>query len=98
MQRFKGSKAYLILSIFAAAAFVFAAAFAVGQEKAAKVDGKAVFEQKCLKCHKPAKFKDQHNSRKDWELILSRMERNSCVLSDAEMNAVADYLSKQYGE
>ncbi|MDA8098512.1 MAG: hypothetical protein M0042_02655 [Nitrospiraceae bacterium] len=69
-----------------------------GAEKPAAVDGKSVFETKCLKCHKPEKFKSQHNSRKDWELILSRMERNSCVLNDAEREAIADFLSKKYGE
>jgi mono/diheme cytochrome c family protein len=76
---------------------VLAAPFAAVAEKA-KADGKSVFEQKCLKCHKPEKFKSQHNSRKDWELILSRMERNSCVLTEAETNAVAEYLAKHYGE
>ncbi len=63
-----------------------------------KVDGKVVFEQKCLKCHKVDKFSKIRNDRRGWETVLRRMERNSCILSDAETNAVADYLSKQYGE
>lgn len=79
-----------------AAAVMFAAPHAIGQEK--KPDGKTLFEQKCLKCHKVEKFKSQHNSRQDWELILSRMERNSCVLNDAEAGALAEYLAKTYGE
>ena len=91
-------QAFLLIGGFTAAAAMCMIPFAAAQEKAAKVDGKAVFEQKCLKCHKIEKFKEQHNSRKDWELILSRMERNSCVMTDAEMNAVADFLSKKYGE
>jgi mono/diheme cytochrome c family protein len=71
---------------------------AFAQEKAAKPDGKAIFEQKCLKCHKPEKFKSQHNDKKGWELILSRMERNSCALSDQEQVVLADYLAKVHGE
>lgn len=60
--------------------------------------GKAIFEQKCLKCHKVDKFKKNRADRKGWELVLRRMERNSCILSDEETNAVADYLAKEYGE
>jgi len=68
------------------------------QEKEKKLDGKAIFEQKCLKCHKPEKFTSQHNDRQGWELILSRMERNSCVLSPEELSTLADYLTKVHGE
>ncbi len=71
---------------------------AFAQEKAKTPDGKAIFEHKCLKCHKPEKFNSQHNDRKGWELILSRMERNSCILTDEEQGVLADYLTKVHGE
>lgn len=81
-----------ILSVF----LVLPAAYGAGQS--AKLDGKTVFEQKCLKCHKPEKFRSQRNDAKGWELILSRMERNSCVMSEPERAAIAEYLGKNYGE
>lgn len=72
---------------------------AAGDENAKKPDGKAIFDQKCLKCHKVEKFKELQHDRKGWEIVLSRMERSkSCILSDEENAAVAEYLSKKYGE
>jgi len=69
----------------------------VAVEPAKKLDGKTIFEQKCLKCHKLAKFKEQENSRKEWVLILSRMQRGTCDINDKELEALADYLAKTYG-
>ncbi len=68
-----------------------------GPDAAKKLDGKVLFEQKCLKCHKLAKFKEQENSRKEWVLILSRMQRGTCAMTDDELEAIADYLAKAYG-
>ena len=69
-----------------------------GDEKPKKVDGKALFETKCLKCHKREKFKDQASDRKGWVLTLSRMQRGTCDISDNELEALADYLAKAYGD
>jgi cytochrome c5 len=66
-------------------------------DKKSEAAGKAVFEQKCLKCHKIAKFKEQENSRKDWVVILSRMQRGTCPMTDEELELLADYLAKAYG-
>jgi cytochrome c5 len=98
MKRFKRNIVSVMLccSLVTIAAPMLANAFA--QEKATKLDGKTIFEQKCLKCHKAEKFKSQHNDQKGWELILSRMERNSCVLSDEEQVVLAEYLAKVHGE
>jgi uncharacterized Zn finger protein len=72
---------------------------AIGEEKAGKLDGQKIFTERCLKCHKVEKFRALQYDRKGWEIVLSRMERSkSCVLSEDESAAVADYLSKQYGE
>ncbi len=69
-----------------------------GADGAKKLDGKQVFEQKCLKCHKIEKFNTQRYNRKGWDLVLSRMELNTCNMTDAEARAVGDYLAKTYGE
>ncbi len=87
----------LLCGIFAAiVTIVLTDAFA--QDKATKPDGKTIFEQKCLKCHKPEKFQSQHNDRRSWELILSRMERNSCMITEEEQSILAEYLAKVHGE
>ena len=88
----------MVLVFFLSAAAALLALPQVSAEEKAKPDGKAIFEQKCLKCHKPEKFRAQHNDHQGWELILSRMERNSCVLSDEEAHTLADYLTKVHGE
>ena len=69
-----------------------------GDEKPKKVDGKTLFETKCLKCHKPAKFQEQASDRKGWVLTLSRMQRGTCEISDNELEVLADYLAKEFGE
>ena len=69
-----------------------------GNEKPKKVDGKTLFETKCLKCHKPGKFKEQASDRKGWVLTLSRMQRGTCDISDNELEVLADYLAKAYGD
>ena len=71
----------------------------LGDEKAKTLDGKAIFNERCLKCHKVEKFRALQHDQKGWEIVLSRMERNkSCVLNDDEREAVAAYLAKQYGD
>ena len=90
-------------SVLAFLCFVAAAAMltlpnAFGEEKAKPMDGKSLFEQKCLKCHKNTKFKDLASDRKGWVLTLSRMQRSTCAMTDDELEVLADYLSKVYGE
>jgi hypothetical protein len=90
----------LVVFLVIAAVIAGTAPYASGAaaDSAKKMDGKAIFESKCLKCHKLAKFKDQQNSRKDWVLILSRMQRGTCDINDNELEALADYLAKTYGD
>ena len=71
---------------------------AFGDDKAKRSDGKTLFEQKCLKCHKNTKFKDLASDRKGWVLTLSRMQRGTCAMTDDELEVLADYLAKVYGD
>ena len=89
----------LAVLLMVAALIAGTAPYATGAAASAKkLDGKAIFEAKCLKCHKLAKFKEQQNSRKEWVLILTRMQRGTCDINDNELEALADYLYKAYGD
>ena len=83
---------------FAAAAVMPMLPDAFGDENVKKLDGKTLFEQKCLKCHKNTKFKELASDRKGWVLTLNRMQRSTCAMTDEELDVLADYLSKVYGE
>ncbi len=98
MGRFSKIKVVSSAACAAAAVALLILPHAFGDEKTKKLDGKTLFEQKCLKCHKMAKFKEQQNNRKGWELILSRMQRGNCVLTDEEIDVLAEYLSQEFGE
>ncbi len=86
-----------IVVVVLAAAVMLMLPNAFGAEQA-KLSGKALFEQKCLKCHKIEKFKDNASDRKGWVLTLSRMQRGICSISDEEIEVLADYLADVYGE
>jgi hypothetical protein len=93
----KRTISFIVVAVLAAAVMLMLPN-AFGEEQAKQVDGKSLFEQKCLKCHKPAKFKEQACDRKGWVLTLSRMQRGTCAISDPELEVLADYLAENYGE
>jgi mono/diheme cytochrome c family protein len=97
MNQFRRNRVLIVLC-FVAAAVMLMLPNAFGDEKAKPLDGKALFEQKCLKCHKNTKFKDLASDRKGWVLTLSRMQRGTCPMTDEELELLADYLSKVYGD
>lgn len=98
MMSYQGNSKLSVLAVFHIAMLLFVLPLAFGADSPKKLDGKQVFEQKCLKCHKIEKFNTQRYDRKGWDLVLSRMELNTCNLTDEEARAVGVYLSKTYGE
>jgi len=90
-------KLILTVSGFAMVVAMLVLPNAFGDEKK-KADGKTLFETKCLKCHKQTKFKDLASDRKGWVLTLSRMQRGTCAITDDELEVLADYLAKEFGE
>jgi len=98
MPKTGGTRAVLYLcGPFVAALFFLAGAGVLGADKPAKPDGRQVFETKCLHCHKREKFTSQQHDRREWEQILSRMELNTCKLTEAEAKAVMEFLVKEHG-
>jgi cytochrome c5 len=98
MNRFIRNSVLTFLLCFVAAAVMLILPNAFSDEKAKTLDGKTLFEQKCLKCHKNTKFKELASDRQGWVLTLSRMQRGTCKISDDELEVLADYLAKTYGE
>jgi len=87
----------VVLCCITTVVLLFSVPHAYSADKKSEAAGKVIFETKCLKCHKIAKFKEQENSRKDWVVILSRMQRGTCPMTDDELELLADYLAKAYG-
>jgi hypothetical protein len=96
-QEMKRTISFIVVAMLAAAVMLMLPN-AFGEEKAQQLDGKSLFEQKCLKCHKKPKFQDLTSDRKGWVLTLSRMQRGTCAISDAELEVLADYLAENFGE
>jgi cytochrome c5 len=87
-----------IVVLVMAAAVMLMLPNAFGEEKRDNLAGKSLFEQKCLKCHKKARFDDLTGDRNSWVTSISRMQRGLCPISDAEIEVLADYLAVAYGE
>jgi hypothetical protein len=92
----KRTISFIVVALLAAAVMLMLPNAFGGEQT--KLSGKTLFEQKCLKCHKIAKFKDNTSDRKGWVLTLSRMQRGICAVSDGEIEVLADYLADVYGE
>jgi len=64
----------------------------------AKVDAKALFEQKCSMCHSLDKPKARRYSEAEWKSTVERMKKNGCPLTDEETHTIIKYLTENYGE
>ena len=85
-------KKLLMLSVVLAVAFSVGICLASGT-KQLPVDGKAAFEKKCSLCHSAQKALDHSATPEKWEAIILRMQKKaSGRISDAEADAILDYL------
>lgn len=50
----------------------------------------------CSKCHSPERVTALHQSRRAWESTVSQMVSMGANASDDQLNAVVDYLAKNY--
>lgn len=65
-------------------------ATAVPQPNSGILDGKAIYEERCAKCHQLYKPTDFSNEQ--WKVVLVSMQENA-NLNDMEINAVYEYLA-----
>lgn len=62
------------------------------------LDGAALLEDRCSECHSANKVKQAPRSKSDWENTVNRMIQKGANLSDAEKQALVDYLAQTYGK
>jgi mono/diheme cytochrome c family protein len=78
----------------------FAAHFAPAKKAAAAGNvarGQAIYEAQCLNCHGDELIKAQRLARPAWVREIEKMVRWGAAVKDDEKEALADYLSKNYG-
>lgn len=59
--------------------------------------GKQVFENKCLLCHEVDLVQQQRLGKPGWTREVEKMVRWGATVTDAEKEALVDYLVKSYG-
>jgi hypothetical protein len=68
-----------------------------GQEDAsAALDGKALTEGRCTKCHDLKRVESATKTRDEWKANVERMVDLGAELDEAEQQAVIDYLAETY--
>ena len=87
----------LILVACGAASQEEAASGAGGQGEApAALDGKALVEERCTKCHDLKRVESAKKTREEWQANVERMVGLGAELDEAEQQAVIDYLGETY--
>lgn len=76
-----------------------ATSVALAAENANQTAGQPVrdtFEQVCSACHSPDVVMDKRLDRKGWEVVVRTMVGRGATASDAEAEAIIDYLATTY--
>ena len=69
----------------------------LGNLATAQDSGKAVLERVCTKCHTLTSTLKQRNSDAGWSKIVDDMVARGAEASDAEIEAIIEYLGKNFG-
>ena len=92
--------------IHAAALFLFASVCVVSAQAGqggtpatpvAEGPGKEILTKKCFQCHQPTMWGSLRQDRKAWESVLYRMVGRGALWTEAEINAMADFLAQTRG-
>ncbi|OFW14445.1 MAG: hypothetical protein A3F70_10825 [Acidobacteria bacterium RIFCSPLOWO2_12_FULL_67_14] len=59
--------------------------------------GKEILSRKCFQCHAMSMWTSLRQDRKQWEAVLYRMVGRGALWTEAEINAMADYLAELRG-
>ena len=61
---------------------------------AAEPAGKEILTRKCFQCHQASMWSPLRQDRKAWESVLYRMVGRGALWTEAEINAMADFLAQ----
>ena len=64
----------------------------------ASLDGKALTEERCTKCHDLTRVESAKKSADEWKANVERMVGKGAELNTAEQEAVISYLTEAYPE
>ena len=67
-----------------------------GTETPAALDGKALIQERCTKCHDLTRIQQAKKTRDQWEATVRRMIGNGAQLTKDEQDAAIAYLTKTY--
>ena len=59
--------------------------------------GKEILTRKCFQCHQVGMWSSLRQDRKAWEGVLYRMVGRGALWTEAEINAMADFLAQTRG-
>jgi thiosulfate/3-mercaptopyruvate sulfurtransferase len=59
------------------------------------LDGEKLVKERCTVCHSLDRVHKAHKDKVGWEKVVDKMIRNGAKLTDAERQAVIDYLCRQ---
>ena len=62
------------------------------------LDGQALVEERCTKCHDLTRVKAAKKSEEGWKVTVERMVRKGATLEKAEQEAAIEYLTETYPE
>ena len=60
-------------------------------------EGKEILTRKCFQCHQVSMWSSLRQDRKAWESVLYRMVGRGALWTEAEINAMADFLAQTRG-
>jgi cytochrome c5 len=64
---------------------------------AAESPGKEILTRKCFQCHQVGMWNSLRQDRRAWEGVLYRMVGRGALWTEAEINAMADFLAQTRG-
>lgn len=64
--------------------------------KAPAVDGKALMNSRCTVCHNTDRIQAAKKDKAGWQATVTRMKGKGAVLTDAETQALIDFLAATY--
>jgi hypothetical protein len=63
----------------------------------AESPGKEILTRKCFQCHQVGMWNSLRQDRRAWEGVLYRMVGRGALWTEAEINAMADFLAQTRG-